>query len=111
MINGSAVKILGSSFVRGNNSALNGSALEILSTGSYLNIRDCNFTSNTGYYGGAIYISSSGTNDSPAQISNCTFKSNSAYQRGGAIYIGGTTCININDCTFNDNFVRFFSLK
>ena len=62
-------------------------------------------STNTECCGGAIYIISSGTNDSPTQISNCTFTSNSAYQNGGAIYIGGTTCIEINNCTFNDNSV------
>ena len=57
-------------------------------------------------YGGAIYINDSGTAASPVQISNCTFNSNSAYQRGGAIYIGGsTTCIYINNCTFSGNSV------
>lgn len=60
----------------------------------------------TDCYGGAIYISNSGNTSTPAKISNCTFNSNSAYQRGGAIFIGGTTtCININKCTFNDNSV------
>ena len=57
-------------------------------------------------YGGAIYISNSGNTSTPAKISNCTFNSNSAYQRGGAIYIGGsTTCIYINNCTFSGNSV------
>ena len=60
----------------------------------------------TACYGGAIYISNSGNTSTPAKISNCTFNSNSAYQRGGAIYIGGsTTCIYINKCTFSGNSV------
>lgn len=62
-------------------------------------------STNTECYGGAICINDSVTAASPVQISNCIFKSNSAYQRGGAIYICGTTCININNCTFNDNSV------
>lgn len=60
---------------------------------------------NTDFYGGAIYVIGSGTNDIPAIISNCTFSSNSAYQIGGAIYTGGTSYININNSTFENNTV------
>ena len=54
-------------------------------------------------YGGAIYILPSAT---PSTIQNCTFKSNSAYQNGGAIYVTGSEAngsVTIQNCTFNDN--------
>lgn len=54
-------------------------------------------------YGGAIYILPSPT---PSTIQNCTFKSNSAYQNGGAIYVTGSkanSSVTIQDCIFNDN--------
>ena len=54
---------------------------------------------NTQFYGGAIYIIGSGTSDAPAIISNCSFNSNTAYQRGGAIYTGGESYINIDSTT------------
>ena len=62
-------------------------------------------TTNTEFYGGAIYIINSGTSDAPALISNCTFSSNSAYQNGGAIYTGGTSYINIDSSNFKNNTV------
>ena len=36
-------------------------------------------------------------------IYNCTFTNNTAYQKGAAIYTGGTSYIEINDCTFTGN--------
>ena len=62
-------------------------------------------TTNTEFYGGAIHVTGSGTNDAPAIISNCSFNYNTAYQRGGAIYTGGVSYININSSTFNSNTV------
>ena len=62
-------------------------------------------TTNTEFYGGAIYIINSGTSNAPAVILNCTFSSNSADQRGGAIYTGGTSYINIANSTFKNNTV------
>ena len=62
-------------------------------------------TTNTEFYGGAIYVIGSGTIDAPAIISNCSFNSNTAYQRGGAIYTGGASYININNSNFVNNTV------
>ena len=62
-------------------------------------------TTNTEFYGGAIYIIHSGTSNDPARIFNCTFSSNSADQRGGAIYTGGTSYIDIASCSFKNNTV------
>lgn len=62
-------------------------------------------TTNTDFYGGAIYIIHSGTSNDPARIFNCTFSSNSADQRGGAIYTGGTSYIDIASCSFKNNTV------
>lgn len=62
-------------------------------------------TTNTEFCGGAIYVIGSGTIDAPAIISNCSFNSNTAYQRGGAIYTGGASYININNSNFVNNTV------
>ena len=54
-------------------------------------------------YGGAIYILPSPT---PSTIQNSTFKSNSAYHNGGAIYVTASdanSSVTIHDCIFNDN--------
>ena len=56
-------------------------------------------------YGGAIYILTSSSDSEAAVISNCTFESNTAYQRGGAIYSGGTGNVEIKNCNFENNNV------
>lgn len=56
-------------------------------------------------YGGAICIMNSGTESTPATISDCSFANNSAYQRGGAIYTGGASYIEINSCSFENNSI------
>lgn len=73
-----------------------------------------NFATNPGtnssyiqFHGGAIYVIGSGTSDAPAIISNCSFNSNTAYQRGGAIYTGGESYINIDSSTFESNIVKY----
>lgn len=59
---------------------------------------------NTECYGGAIFIS-----DAPTEttISNCSFNQNAAYQKGAAIYIGGTATgtVAISSCDFSDNSI------
>ena len=47
----------------------------------------------------------SGTESTPATISDCSFTNNSAYQRGGAIYTGGASYIEINSCSFENNSI------
>ena len=56
VVNGNGVKIQDSVFIRGNNSGLNGSALDVLAGGSNLKLVNVNFTSNNATYGGAIYV-------------------------------------------------------
>ena len=56
IVNGSSVQILNSKFVNGNNTGLNGTALEVLADGDYLTIKNCDFINNTALYGGAIYV-------------------------------------------------------
>ena len=74
-----------------------------------VSIENANFSgnsvsaTNTECYGGAIYIINSGNDTSPAMIYNCTFTNNTAYQRGAAIYTGGTSYIEINNCIFTGN--------
>jgi predicted outer membrane repeat protein len=58
--------------------------------------------STTKGFGGAIYL----LNNGDATISNCTFENNTTYQRGGAIYIGGSTSntvITVSGSTFKNN--------
>ena len=38
-----------------------------------------------------------------SSISGVTFESNTGTTRGGAIYIAGTSTVDITDCTFTDN--------
>ncbi|MBR2107679.1 MAG: hypothetical protein IJ937_10470, partial [Treponema sp.] len=59
---------------------------------------------NTECYGGAIFISNAPTG---TIISNCIFNQNKAYQKGAAIYFGGTTAgtVAISSCNFSDNSI------
>ena len=63
--------------------------------------------STTKGFGGAIYL----LNDGNATISNCTFENNTTYQRGGAIYIGGSTnsntVITVSGSTFKNNIATY----
>lgn len=75
-----------------------------------IQIKDGTFTNNnvsatdTECYGGAIFISNAPTG---ATISNCSFNQNKAYQKGAAIYIGGTTAgtVAISSCDFSGNSI------
>ncbi len=75
-----------------------------------IQIKDGTFTNNnvsatnTECYGGAIFISNAPTGTT---ISNCSFNQNKAYQKGSAIYIGGTTdgTVAISSCNFSDNSI------
>ena len=59
---------------------------------------------NTECYGGAIFISNAPTETT---ISNCSFNQNKAYQKGAAIYFGGTTAgtVAISSCNFSGNSI------
>ncbi|MEO0629817.1 MAG: right-handed parallel beta-helix repeat-containing protein, partial [Planctomycetota bacterium] len=48
-------------------------------------IEDCVFENNNGGFGGALYF------DSPVEIVGCTFRGNTAGERGGAVYNSGTS--------------------
>lgn len=83
----------------------------IYNDGEYLKIINSNFTSNTGYRGGAI-SNQPGiyTRDiNKVEIENCTFTKNEAHDNweaggeGGAIYNYEGT-INISDSTFRNNY-------
>jgi len=75
-----------------------------------IQIKDGTFTNNnvsataTECYGGAIFISDAPTGTT---ISNCSFNQNKAYQKGAAIYIGGTTAgtVAISSCNFSGNSI------
>lgn len=75
-----------------------------------IQIKDGTFTNNnvsatdTECYGGAIFISNAPTGTT---ISNCSFNQNKAYQKGAAIYFGGTTAgtVAISSCNFSDNSI------
>lgn len=102
------------SFINNNASTTNGhkihgGALSIYS--SVVSIQNASFDGNSvsatdiQCYGGAICIMNSGTESTPATISDCSFTNNSAYQRGGAIYTGGESYIEINSCSFENNSI------
>ncbi len=75
-----------------------------------IQIKDGTFTNNnvsatdTECYGGAIFISNAPTGTT---ISNCSFNQNKAYQKGAAIYIGGTATgtVAISSCDFSGNSI------
>lgn len=103
------------SFINNNASTTNGNKIyggALYVDNSAVSIRNANFdgnsvsATNTECYGGAICIMNSGTESTPATISDCSFTNNSAYQRGGAIYVTGSEAngsVTIQNCTFNDN--------
>ena len=55
-------------------------------SGGSLTLTNCIFTSNSGFKGGAIYISLSDAGAPPTTITNCIFNGNSAMCHGGAIF-------------------------
>ena len=75
-----------------------------------IQIKEGTFTNNnvsatdTECYGGAIFISNAPTGTT---ISNCIFNQNKAYQKGAAIYIGGTATgtVAISSCDFSGNSI------
>lgn len=62
-----------------------------------LNVHNSQFTKNTGYEGGGIYLS-----NGEAEIYNTEFSGNNALNYGGAIYVNSGT-LNIKDSTIKEN--------
>ena len=62
-------------------------------------IRNCLFTSNSAYHGGAIYI----TYGASPHISNCSFIANNANADGGAVYIDYYCTAQFTNCYFDNN--------
>ncbi len=69
-------------------------------------IRNCSFSQNNGYLGGAIYLRYSGT--SGTHIEDCEFKDNHAAS-GGAILMIEATDISIQNCTFTNHSPPLFA--
>ena len=88
LINGSNVHIEGCSFINGRNNTVysNGTSICLLN-GDYFYIINCEFNNNTGYCGGAVYISN--VTDS-SNIINSKFTNNTALVLGGGIYYQDT---------------------
>lgn len=63
-------------------------------------IRNCTFTQNVGYFGGALYPRAAGANGTV--IENCTFVTNFTTNDGACMYITAPSTF-ITDCTFNNN--------
>ncbi len=61
--------------------------------------RNCLFTGNTAYDGGAVYCRSTS-----ARLEEVTFTGNNAASKGGAICCANVATPIIRDCTFTDNF-------
>ena len=101
--NGKNGTILNCTFIDNFATSKSGGALKLIEP--TINIKDCYFINNSALkqnngYGGAIVLSTSCC----ANIINCTFINNTAYEGGGAIYIG-TQNNNISSCLFIDNKV------
>ncbi len=66
-----------------------------------VDISDSIFTGNESYYGGAVFTMSA----VPLNIDECTFDSNMGYYYGGAIsYYNATNTLTITDSTFTNNY-------
>ena len=63
-------------------------------------VTNCNFTNNSAYYGGAIYLYS-------GSVENCNFTNNTASLSGGAVYFnnGGT----VSNCNLY-NYLLFMKI-
>ncbi len=94
-----------------NNTA--GGAIAVYGT---INITNCDFEENTTIYddedrvgyGGAIFVYDIEASGLTNSFTNCTFKNNTAYTSGGAIYMqifssDGTGKVEIKDCVFENN--------
>jgi predicted outer membrane repeat protein len=93
----SSSKILECKFL-GNSTVGGGGAIYTMYNSS-MEVLGCTFYSNTAYYsGGAIY----GANNSEITILNCVFVSNSVQQYGGAIYLHIDAIV--NQCSFVANY-------
>ena len=80
-----------------------------------IDVVNCTFTGHTGSNGGALSLPEASAPPpsvgSPASdptvpvvnISRCTFNSNSAYFKGGALYIGSSVHLAVSDCSFVGN--------
>ena len=80
-----------------------------------IDVVNCTFTGHTGSNGGAVSLPEASTPPpsvgSPASnptvpvvnISRCAFSSNSAYFKGGALYIGSSVQLALSDCSFVGN--------
>jgi len=55
-------------------------------------------------YGGALYCNNGTTNTKTFNFTNCLFKNNTAYGRGGALYFTTLITCNITDCYFDSNY-------
>ncbi len=73
---------------------------------------NCNFKGNQANtaptiangYGGALFCNNGTTNTKIFNFTNCLFKNNSAYGRGGALYFSTLITCNITDCYFDTNY-------
>lgn len=89
--------------IRGNTSSKNGGAIAVMGT-STLNLDGGTFNSNgisnTGSYGGAIYI---GNSSATTTIQNTSFIDNFSYYKGGAIYATANVNLSIESSLFDGN--------
>jgi len=89
--------IIDNSYFYLNYSQWDGGAIYV-SAGSDVQINDCSFLENDGFYGGAIISYAS----APV-LSNCTFKLNTAVVFGAGISFWNGSNLELYNCTFLDN--------
>lgn len=93
--------IMGCNF--NNNKSTNGHGTINAESCTTLNIKNCNFTENTGGKGACIRITPFANGDeNKVDVSNCNFIENNGSTCGG-IYLNKTTGATISNCTFNNN--------
>jgi len=96
--NNSDLTVLNSNFTQ--NTGTNGAVILIegVLRGSQVNIRRCNFHTNTAEKGGALYLNGTGN----LTLLDSNFQMNRAQSNGGAVFLNGFYA-NITNCTFLQN--------
>ncbi len=83
-----------------NNASENGGGAIINGFGAVLNATDCNFNTNNGGWGGAIFNQNDFTT---LNLEGCIFDRNETLGTGGSVYLWSGGQGFINNCVFNEN--------
>jgi len=102
----SHITVTGITFQNGNPGVgISGGGLQVRTNGANITVEECEFTANTGHYGGGVYaVSSSVASSGDVTFRNNTFSGNTANQHGGGTYASSSTgTVTFEDNTFQGN--------